>query len=62
VPYDSVIVTESSVVEESKIINETASTADVRIDQRKQSQLTWKSSPTMSLFQLENHHQNCFPR
>jgi hypothetical protein len=52
---------ESSVVEESKIINETASTADVRIDQRKQSQLTRKSSPTMSLFKLENQHQNCFP-
>jgi hypothetical protein len=48
-------------VEESKIINETASTADVWIDQRKQSQFTQKSSPTMSLFQLENHHQNFFP-
>ena len=38
-----------------------SSSADVRIDQRKQSQFTQKSSPTMSLFQLKNHHQNFFP-
>jgi len=61
VPIDSVIITESSVVDESEIINDTPSTADVGIGHRKQSQLTRKSSPTMSLFQLENHHQNFFP-
>jgi hypothetical protein len=61
VPIDSVIVNESSVVDESEIINDTPSTADVGIGQRKQTHLTPKYSPTMSLFQLENHHQNFFP-
>jgi hypothetical protein len=61
VHIDSVIVTESSVVYDSEIINSTPSTADVGIGQRKQTELTQKLSATMSLFQLENHHQNCFP-
>jgi hypothetical protein len=48
-------------VDESEIINDAPSIADVGIGQRKQSQLTRKSSPTLSLFQLENHHENFFP-
>jgi hypothetical protein len=61
IPVDSVIVTKSTVVDESKIINDTPSTGEVGTGQRKQSQLTRKSSLTMSLFQLQNHHQNFFP-
>jgi hypothetical protein len=61
VSIDSVIVIENSVGNDLEIINETASTVDVQIDQRTQSQLTRNSSPTMSLYQLKNHHQNCFP-
>jgi len=58
---DSVIVTENGVADDSEIITETLSTANAWIGQHTQSQVTRKSSLTMSLYQLENHHQNCFP-
>jgi hypothetical protein len=61
VPVDSVIVTENWVADDLEIITETLSTAEAWIGLRTQSQVTRKSSLTMSLSQLKNHHQNCFP-
>jgi hypothetical protein len=44
----------------SEIFNETASTGDAWIRQRKQPMGPQKSSTKLSRWQLENHQRNCF--
>jgi hypothetical protein len=45
IPVDSVIITENSVADDLKIINEIAYTAEASIHPRTQSMLTGKSTP-----------------